>query len=227
MAACALLALLVLVDVAFIAGHVFLSHRQVSWHLEVDNSYPEKWQYLKWLSATIMLLALALTRRAVIYLAWAAIFLYFLIDDATLVHERLGGWLVTELRLDRLQEIYVAWFPRLFLRPQDFGELTVALIVAMAIAALLAFSWPARNAVRERTAAKRLVAWLVLFAFFAVGVDMLHIMAWVLYPPATDVIGMIEDGGEMICASILVAGLTLELTRIRAVPIIGLRRPQA
>jgi hypothetical protein len=65
--------------------------------------------------------------------------------------------------------------------------------------------------VRERIVTKRLIAWVVLFAFFAVGVDMLHVMAWEIYPPAIDLLAIVEDGGEMVCASLLVGGLALEL----------------
>ena len=57
------------------------------------------------------------------------------------------------------------------------------------------------------------IAWLFVFAFFAVGVDMLHIMAWEVYPPAIDVLTVIEEGGEMVCASLLVGGLAMELSR--------------
>ena len=74
---------------------------------------------------------------------------------------------------------------------------------------------------------KRLIAWLGLFAVFAVGFDILHVMVLEIHPPAIELIGMIEDGGEMICASLLVSGLALELGRSRAIPIFGLRRPQA
>lgn len=81
------------------------------------------------------------------------------------------------------------------------------------IVAVLLVAWPRPDAIRERTVAKRLIAWLVLFAVFAVGFDMLHTMVWEIYPPAIELIGVIEDGGEMICASLLVAGLTLELAR--------------
>jgi hypothetical protein len=208
-----LLALLLLVDLTFIVCHISLPHRQVWWSLEADNSYPEKWQYLKWLAACLLLLALALRRRAAIYLGWAAIFLYFLIDDATSLHETMSGRLVAELGLDRIQHIYIAWFPGLYLRPQDFGELTMALVIAAVIAALLALSWPPRTAVRERKVTKRLILWLGAFALFAVGVDMVHVMVLPVSKTATYILGVIEDGGEMICASLLVGGLVRELAR--------------
>jgi hypothetical protein len=217
MVALGLLALLLVFDLTFVCGHIWLAPFHEKWNIEADNGYAEKLQYLKWLAACILLLALALRRRAAIYLAWAAIFLYFLIDDAMSIHERIGGWLTTELGLDRLQEVYIGWFPGFFLRAQDFGELILALLVAAAIAVLLVLSWPPHAAARERTVMKRLVAWLGLFAFFAVGVDLLHIMTldpvtWAS-TPAGEALAVIEDGGEMISASLLVGGLALELAR--------------
>ena len=215
-----LLVLLLAIDLMFVACHLFLVGApevfEHAWSVEADTGYAEKFQHLKWLAAVVLLLILALTRRAAVYLAWAAIFLYFLVDDATSIHETQGGRLAVEFGLERVQQIYAAWFPAFYLRPQDFGELAVALFAAAAIAFALILCWPRNGAVRERLVAKRLVAWLALFAFFAVGFDMLHIMAMdpvTMFTPAFYWLGVIEDGGEMLCASILVGGLALELTR--------------
>jgi hypothetical protein len=213
MPAWGLLALLLALDLAFVVCHIRLSPRQGSWNLEADNGYPEKLQYVKWLGGCLLLLTLALRRHAAIYFGWAAVCLYFLWDDAALLHEWIGEKLAVGLGLGRIHRIYLAWFPGFYLRPQDFGELIVALIVAAAIAALLVLSWPARDAARERVVARRLLMWLGVFALFAVGVDMVHVMVSRVSPPAAYVLGVIEDAGEMICASLLVGGLVLELAR--------------
>ena len=89
----------------------------------------------------------------------------------------------------------------------------MAASLGVIIVAVLYVAWPRSDAIREKIVAKRLIAWLLLFAVFAVGFDMLHTMVWEIYPPAIELVGVIEDGGEMICASILVCGLTLELAR--------------
>jgi hypothetical protein len=216
-AAWSLLGVLLLLDLVFICGHVLLVDPQYGlWNLEGDNGYPEKFQHLKWLGASLLLLVLAVRRRAVIYVGWAALFFYFLVDDSTSIHERFGIWLSARFPLDWIHQVYVAWFPGVFLRPQDFGEMTVALFVAAAIAIVLVLTWPAHNAVRERTVTKWLIAWLGLFGLFAVVADMVHIMVMdpvTIFTPAFYWLGLIEDGGEMICASILVGGLALELAR--------------
>ena len=58
--ACSLLGLLLLLDLGFISRHVLLVDTQRGlWNLESDAGYPEKFQYLKWLGASVLLLALA------------------------------------------------------------------------------------------------------------------------------------------------------------------------
>ena len=229
--ACSLLGLLLLLDLGFISRHVLLVDTQRGlWNLESDAGYPEKFQYLKWLGASVLLLALAVRRRAALYVGWAVIFCYFLVDDATSIHERWGGRFAAELHLDRLQQVYLTWFPGLFLRPQDFGELTVMLIVAAAIVTILVLTWPTPDAIRERIVTKWLIAWLGLFALFAVVADMVHIMVSdpaTVFPRAFHWLALAEDGGKMICASLLVGGLAMAFVHFSAVPIFGLRRPQA
>jgi len=207
------LALLLAADIAFICFHVLWASDDWAWNVEADVGYAESFQYLKWGAAAALLLALAWKRRATIYAVWAVLFFYFLIDDSQWVHERAGTWLVGLLDLRAFEEIYHQHFEYFSLRAQDFGELIFALALATAIFVMLYAFWPGREAARERTVTKWLIAWVLLFAFFAVGMDMLHVMAWEIYPPAIEPLLVMEDGGEMICASILVGGLALELTR--------------
>jgi hypothetical protein len=207
------LALLLAVDLALIVAHLLWGYDDWFWDIEADTGYPETFQYLKWAAATLLLLILAWKRRATIYTVWAALFLYLLLDDSQSIHERSGGWLSRRLNLDEFEEVYRQHFEYFFLQAHDFGELIFAAAVAATIAVALYFSWPGIKAKRERSVTKWLVGWVFLFAFFAVGVDMLHVMAWEIYPPAIDLLLVVEDGGEMICASLLVAGLTFELSR--------------
>jgi hypothetical protein len=212
-AAFLLLALLLATDLALIYSHILWFEDDWVWDIEADQGYGETFQYLKWSAAILLLLILAWTRRAAIYVVWAAVFLYLLIDDSQSLHETTGHRLVPLLGLRDFEEIYHRNFEYFFLRGEDFGELIVALGVAMAIAVALYLFWPQRAASRERIVTRWLIGWVLLFGFFAVGVDMLHVMAWEIYPPALDVLTVIEDGGEMICASLLVGGLALEVAR--------------
>lgn len=208
-----LLVLLLVADIVFICLHILWSGDHWVWNVEADTGYAESFQYLKWGTAAALLLVLAWKRRAAIYAIWAALFLYLLIDDSQWVHERAGTWLVELLDLRAFEEIYHRHFEYFLLQAQDFGELLVALTLGTILVVTLYAFWPGRRAAGERTVTKWLIAWVLLFAFFAVGMDMLHIMAWEIYPPAIEPLTVIEDGGEMICASMLVGGLAPELTR--------------
>ena len=208
-----LLALLLAVDLLLIGLYVLWGYDHWTWSLENEAGPSERFQHLKWAVAAVLLIALFKRRRAMIYAAWALLFAYFSIDDAIRLHERGGSWLARVLDLGSFEEIYHEHFSYFYLRAQEFGELIVAASLGVIIVTFLCIAWPGPDAIRDKTVTKRLIAWLVLFALFAVGFDMLHTMVWEIYPPAIELIGVIEDGGEMICASLLVAGLTLELAR--------------
>jgi len=208
-----LLALLVAVDLVLIGLYVLWGYDHWIWDMEDESGLSERFQHMKWIVAAVMLLVLSIRRRATIYAVWALLFAYFAIDDSIRLHERMGWWLVGVLDLRSFEEIYLEHFSYFYLRAREFGELIVAVSLGAIIVAVLCVAWPGPDAIREKTVTKRLIAWLVLFALFAVGFDMLHTMVWEIYPPAVELVGVIEDGGEMICASILIGGLALELAR--------------
>lgn len=208
-----LLAVLLALDVLLIALNLNWAYDYPLWDLENESGLGERFQHLKWVAACLMLLVLAKRRRAAIYAGWALLFAYFAADDSARLHERTGSWLVRVLDLRSFEDIYLEHFSYFYLRAQEFGELIVAAGLGAIVAVGLFIAWPGPDAPRERTVTKRLLIWLFVLAFFAVGVDMLHTMVYEIYPPAIELIGAIEDGGEMICASVLVAGLALELAR--------------
>lgn len=212
-AALALLALLLVADIGFVWAHLRWAADDWYWDLGADTAYPEVFQYVQWGIASLLLFALAWKRRAAIYVAWAALFFFLLLDDAESFHERAGRWLAKTLDLKAFEAIYQRHFEYFMLYAQDFGELVYGLLLATIVVGALFLAWPGRQAKRERTVTKWLVGWLVLFAVFAVGFDMLHVMAWEIYPPAIELVAMIEDGGEMLCVSLLVGGLAFEFAR--------------
>ena len=63
------------------------------------------------------------------YLAWAALFAYFLADDAYSIHEQLG----------RKVQLAFDLAPALTLRGQDFGELAVSLSANSVLLGAIAF----------------------------------------------------------------------------------------
>jgi hypothetical protein len=195
-----LLSLLLLVDITFIAVHLWLwSRGQLSTQLniEADGSIPEMFNYLKWAASAVACAYAFSRRREPLYLAWAMLFFYFLLDDANQIHEQLGSRLVTAFDLG----------PALALRGQDFGELAVSLVAAMVLLGVMAVVyWKADNSDGSRRFTQRQLPWLAVLIFCGVIVDMLHVQISIFGSPILALIfGVIEDGGEMIAASFLTA----------------------
>ena len=196
-----LLPLLLFIDITFIAVHLWLWSRgqlNTQLNIEADGSFPELFNYLKW-AASAVACAYAFSRRdEVLYLVWAMLFFYFLLDDANQIHELLGSRLVTAFDLG----------PALALRGQDFGELIVSLAVAMVLlGAMAVIYWRAdNNSDDSKRFTQRQLPWLGVLIFCGVVVDMLHIQSGIFGSPTlTMVLGVVEDGGEMIAASFLTA----------------------
>ncbi len=128
-------------------------------------------------------------------LAWSAVFLWVLADDAASIHERLGEQLGARLGLPALAG----------LDPQDLGELLV-MAAAGGLALLLVGAAHRGTRGPERQLSWRLLALLALLAGFGVGLDMAASAlrsGW---------LGFVEDGGEMIGVSLLLATVRRRLT---------------
>lgn len=161
-------------------------------HVALDNGPAEKFQYVKWALLSTMLACRAIFSRSSMPGAWAVLFLYLLIDDSQQIHERFG------------ELISLAWHfhPMLGLRAQDFGELIVTAIATVPLALLIGTIYIFSRE-RERIFCRTMLLLLIALAFFGVVVDMIDIIApWRSLQLA---LGIIEDGGEMIVASLMVA----------------------
>ena len=208
-----LLLLLLAADAAFVVLHVLYKLPELSpaldlslgrgFSIEQDGGYAEMFQYLKELSIALLLGQIA-ARRTRLYLVWSLLFLYLLLDDSLMVHERLGG-IVSE-RLD---------FPPSFgLRVQDFGELIVSALfgVPFLVAIFAAYRLGDRG---FRGASRYLLLMLVALASAGVAADMLHQMSDARLVRAS--LTIVEDGGEHVVMSVIVwFVLSLGLARSRS-----------
>lgn len=193
-----LLFLLLLVDLMFIGMHVM--HVWSPWmkagafSIERDGGMAEQFQYIKqiWVCASLGILALLTRGRS--FVVWCLFFFFLLLDDAFSIHERVGFRLGAELGL-----------PAVFgLRPDDFGELTVAGAVGGAlIACVVCIMRAGRDASRRLSA--DLLCLVVALALFGVFFDTLHTITFFRAPTIAPVFALIEDGGEMIVVSALTA----------------------
>lgn len=204
---------LCLVDLAFIAAHLgslALPGLLPPWRfsIEADGTWPEQFQYLKWGLVALLMAIAAVRSRSAGLLPWAVLFGYLLADDALGLHERFGRALAHGLALPRLP----------FLRPQDSGELLYLCGIGLLLLATLAMAWRRGNA-NSRTTTLDMVALLILLAFCGVALDLLHV-AMPKWLHLKQVLGVLEDGGEMFCASLMTAYATA-LVRLGRPPACG------
>lgn len=191
-----LLALLLAADGVFVALHLWAADARPEYRLlsiAADNSYAELFQYLKFFWLTLLMLRLSWQARDPGFLPLGTLFLYLLLDDLLRLHEDGGAGLASAWNLPALAD----------LRPKDLGELAVSaaagLILLPAIG--LAYRW---GGVALRVLTRRLTLLLALLAIAGIGLDLLT-AAWRPSGLPALLLGLLEDGGEMLIASLMLA----------------------
>jgi hypothetical protein len=132
---------------------------------------------------------LGIVRKKKIYFAWALLFLYFLLDDSLQFHENFGAYLVE----------YFNFKPNFGLRAQDFGELTTSFFAGLILFSLILINYYYSDP-KEKNITHNIFKLVLLLAFFGVFLDVLHIAI-----PSVKGLATIEDGGEMIVMSLILA----------------------
>lgn len=144
------------------------------WEIDDDHSLGEIAGYAKWIAAALLLRGGGPVARAFGILFWA-----MLADDALKLHENTGDLLGPMIG-------------------QDAGELAFyALLAALTLPRILRAVAGASGA--ERRDGLVLFGLVALFALFAVGIDLVHALL-----DAGEWMSALEDGGEMIAASLIV-----------------------
>lgn len=194
-----LLAVLVALDLTLIAvGLVRLEVAGPSptdpWLLETDAGVAEYAGYVQQASLAVLLLALCWAARHLVWVAYAVLFLCALADDYLRLHETKGAWLADRLAAH-------LWFPSdgfLGLRANDLGELLVWGLLA-AVPVLAAVLLHRRSDGWNRRASLGMAALIAVYVFFGAVLDQVHVLfhdSWI-----GDVIGTLEDGGELLTLS--------------------------
>lgn len=187
-----LLILLIAADLGFMAFHILHSYSSIAtdprFSLAEERGFPEVFQYVKLFWTVVMLMMLFAHRRRPIFCSWGVLFLYLLVDDAGALHEHIGEWIAETLD----------FAPMFGLKAHDFGELAVSAVAGTTLLSLIGvahvFSTPA-----ERRFSVAMAGLLAALVFFGVGVDMLHSALDTI--PGSDLLTLIEDGGEMLVVS--------------------------
>lgn len=194
-----LLAALVAVDLALIvAGLARLEVAGPSlddpWLLETDRGVSEYAGYVQQAVLVVLLLALARATRRLVWVAYSVLFFAALADDFLRLHEKKGAWLADRLAVH-------LWFPSdglLGLRANDWGELLVWGLLA-AVPVLAAVVLHRRSDRWNRRASWGMAAVIAVYVFFGAVLDQAHVLvqdSWL-----GDVLGTLEDGGELLALS--------------------------
>lgn len=190
-----LLLLLLCADLAAIALHSinsltpFLKNPFLS--LSKDGGYPETYQYLKWFWIVVLLVYISISRRTFGYAVWGLVFTYFLCDDALQIHERVGNRIAWHLTVT----------PPLGLKFQDLGELAVSAAAGVILLSLVAWAY-SRGSQAFKKISQDLLLLILALVLFGVVFDMAHSairLGW----KVEFILGVIEDGGEMLVASLI------------------------
>lgn len=188
-AAIILLSLDVLLILADLLRHAGLL-RDVRFAVTAERSYGEWFEYVKAIIVALLLFGAARRTRAA--LVWGGLFVYLALDDAFAVHEALGVIVARGLSLPAVKSI----------EPRQLGELVIYGVVGLAFTiALVSVLRRSDGASRLLTAALALP--FALLVFFGAGMDVIHSL--LSDRTSRDIVGLIEDGGEMIAMSLLVA----------------------
>jgi len=193
-----LLAVLLCVDVAFIAMHVAKPYFEVLrphyFSLEADRGLSEYYQYLKQAAVVVAMLWCWRRTASPSFFVWSLFFAFMLYDDSHAVHEQIGETLAS------------AWaLPASFgLRPRDVGEILFVLAVGVVTLAVLVVV-----SVRERGVAivptVNVLLLLAALAICGVLVDAIHVVAYFSGSRLAWLLTVIEDGGELMVMSVIVA----------------------
>lgn len=156
-----------------------------------DGGYAEIFQYLQFLTVSIVTLILYNKRRKYIYVIWSLFFITLLADDAFRIHEVVGELFAETFNVN-------AAFG---LRAVDFGELAVAGALGLFFAVPILLSL-FKGGNREKFITMHFILLVSVLLFFGIVVDMLH--SFLNHLPGSGVLSLVEDGGEMLAGSLLV-----------------------
>ena len=159
--------------------------------LTEDGGYSEIYQYAKWAGIAALMFMAAQLRPGRGFEVWGLFGLFLLADDALQIHERVGDWV----------NLWLPFTPAFNLRREDVGELASSLVAGLGFLALLAVACrEAADGFRHATYGFAVLVGLL--AVVGVGVDLAH-AALEPGPAWNTALTVLEDGGELIVASVM------------------------
>ncbi|MEM8722896.1 MAG: hypothetical protein AAGE84_27035 [Cyanobacteria bacterium P01_G01_bin.39] len=156
-----------------------------------DQGYPEFFQYIKELWIALLLGFGYWQRKNLLFLAWSLLFSYLLLDDALIIHEKIGA---------RFSHLFTDSFG---LRSIDYGEVLISAIVGMFFLILIKWGYSQSSSV-ERKYCKFLILFLLALALVGIVFDLMHVIFMDNYY-LNVIFALLEDGGEHIVMSFTLA----------------------
>lgn len=189
-------AALVVINVVFLLLHVALNYGYVAdrgFHLEVDQSYSEQFQYLLYGICALTLGVLAVLQFSPLRLCFALLFALLLLEDSMSFHENFY------LFADK----YFPLSPMAALTVAQLWELVYTMIVGITLLSLLTYALLRSTDEGFKERAKFLLLCIMIMAGFGIGADQLHAMSQNLGYSAffESLLGVVEDWGEMLSLS--------------------------
>jgi len=153
--------------------------------LEIDGSLSEIFIYLQELGIVLILFWFYRKYDNQLYLAWALIFTYILIDDSLQLHERLGVWMAEAFDVGNNYGV----------RGRDITEVIVQFIFGVPLIGFAGWAHLFRGDAQAKRISLVLLGSLVVLVAFAIVLDWFHVKIMVIY--LKPILGTIEDGAEI------------------------------
>ena len=187
-----ILLLLLSADFMFVVIHFLykLTHPDPYslFHLTIDRSYAEIFQYIKYFWIIILFIYIVRSTRINQYFSWILVFVFFFFNDAFQLHREIGRFIAINFNLN----------PPFHLAPHDVGSLVYFIISGVLLSGILFWSYRRGNQ-NFKICTIDLGIFMLFIVFFGVVVDAVH-AAFNLYGMG---LSILEDSGEMLMVSLI------------------------
>ncbi len=156
-----------------------------------EGGYSEYFQYFKYLMIIGCIAYLIMYKKRYGHFLWLVLFTVFFFDDAFEFHERIGVFIAQTFDIQ----------PIIGLRGRDFGELVYVTAVGTLFLIVGILSWK-KSSTRFKYISLDITLLVGFFLFFGIGLDLAHAFSGENRYLGF-LLGLLEDGGEMLALSLL------------------------
>jgi len=178
------LLVLLCIDAIFIVLHILYSFQYLenkNFKTSYDGGYGETFQYIKYLTSSIILLLLARTHQSMLLVMWAILAVFLFLDDWMLLHEKAGGKLLGGLLKPYIDGAY------------HQGQAVYGVLVATFVC-FVGWQFWKKSSTKVKEISFYLIVSLGLLWFSAVVIDYIHAI-WVGREHNLVAV-LMEEGGE-------------------------------